>query len=99
MSVRGLAIALHLIEMIGNAINFDGRFLHGLGRAIGRFGRLVGGGLRLCRRFLGLLSGLLSLGRCGFGLLGSLIVMRGTSRDRNRENQKWQRGMNSAHQL
>ncbi len=96
---RGLAIALHLIEMVGDAINFDGRLLDCLGRAIGGLRRFVRGGLRLCRRFFGLLGGLLSLGGCGFGLPGLLIVVRCTSRDRNRENQKRQHGKKSAHRL
>jgi hypothetical protein len=96
---RGLAIARHLIEMIGDAINFDSRLLDCLGRAICGLRSFVRGGLRLCRRLLGLLGGLLSLGGCGFGLLGLLIVVRRTSWDRNRENQKRQGGKNSAHQL
>ena len=96
---RSLAIALHLIEMVGDAINFDGRLLDCLGRAICGLRRFVRGGLRLCRRFFGLLGGLLSLGGCGFGLPSLLIVVRRTSRDRNRENQKWQHGKKSAHQL
>jgi hypothetical protein len=96
---RGLAIARHLIKMVGDAIDFDGRFLDCLGRAICGVRRFVSGGLRLCRRFFGLLGGLLSLGGCGFGLLGLLLVARGTSRDRNHENQNRQREENSAHQL
>ncbi len=96
---RGLAIARHLIEMVGDAINFDGRLLYRLGRAIRSLSRFVSGGLRFCRRFFCLLCRLLSLGGCGLGLLGLLIVARGTSRDRNRENQKRQREENSAHQL
>ena len=86
--MRGLAIALHLIEMIGNAINFDGSLLDCLGRAICRLSRLVRGGLRICRRLFGLLGGMLSLGRGGFSLLGLLLVVRRASSDRNRENQK-----------
>lgn len=97
--MRGLAIALHLVEMIGNAINFDGRFLDCLGRTIRRLSRLIRGGLCLCRRLLGLFGGMLSLGGGGFGLLGLLLVVRGASGDRNRENQKRQRGKKLAHQL
>ena len=96
---RGLAIARHLIEMVGDAINFDGRLLDRLGRAIRGLSRFVRGGLSLCRRFFCLLCRLLSLGGCGFGLLGLLLVVRGASRDRNRENQKRQRGKKSAHEL
>jgi len=96
---RGFSIASHLIEMIGDAINFDGRLLDCLRRAICGLSCFVRGGLRLCRRFFRLLGGLLSLGGCGFSLLGLLIVVRRTSCDRNRENQKRQRGKKSAHQL
>ena len=96
---RSLALALHLIEMVGDAINFDGRLLDCLGRAIGGLRRFVRGGLRLCRRFFGLLCCLLSLGSSGFGLPGLLLVVRRTSCDRNRENQKRQHGKKSAHQL
>jgi len=95
----GLAIARHLIKMVSDAINFDGRLLDCLGRAICGLSRFVRGGLRLCRRLFGLLRSLLSLGGGGFGLLGLLIVVRGTSCDRNREDQKRQRGKKSAHQL
>jgi len=96
---RGLAIALHLIEMVGDPINFDGRFLDCLGRTIRGLSRFVRGGLSICRGLFGLLGGLLSLGGCGFCLLGLLIVVRRTSCDRNRENHKWQCGKKSAHQL
>ncbi len=97
--MRGLAIALHLIEMVGDSIDFDGRLLDGLGRAIRRLSRLVRGGLRICCRFFGLLCGMLSVGGGGFSLLGLLLVVRGASGDRNPENQKRQCGKKSAHQL
>ncbi len=96
---RSLALALHLIEMVGDTINFDRRLLDCLGRAIGGLRRFVCSGLRLCRRLFGLLGSFLSLGGCGFGLPGLLLVVRRTSCDRNRENQKRQHGKKSAHQL
>ena len=47
----GLAIALHLIDMIGDAIDFRRRILNRLGRAIGGLGRFVRCRLRLLRIF------------------------------------------------
>ena len=60
---------LHLIEMIGDAVDFNGRLLDRLGRAIRGLGRFVGGGLRLGGVLFGLLGRLLCLGGRGFGLL------------------------------
>ena len=94
---RGLAIALHLIQMVGDAIDFDGRLLHRLGRAIRGLSRFVGGGLRLCRGLFGLRCRLLSLGGRGFRLLSLLLVA--ASRDRYREDEDRQCGKISAHRL
>jgi hypothetical protein len=47
------AIALHLIEMVGDAVDFPGCVFDGQGRAIRGLSRLVGGGLRQCRGLFG----------------------------------------------
>ena len=73
--MRGLVVALHLIEMVGDAVDFNGRVLNRLGRAIRSLGRFVGGGLRLRRGLFGMLGRLLRLGRRGFRLLRLLLVL------------------------
>jgi len=87
---RGLAIALHLIEMIGDAIDLCRRILNSLGRAIGCLGRFVRCRLRLRRSLFGVLGGSLSLCRRRFGLLGLLLVGRRASRKRESESQRKQ---------
>jgi len=87
---RGLAIALHLIEMIGDAIDLCRRILNSLGRAIGGLGRFVRCRLRLRRSLFGVLGGSLSLCRRRFGLLGLLLVGRRASRKRKSESQRKQ---------
>jgi len=86
----GFAIALHLIEMIGDAIDLRRRILNSLGRAIRGLGRFVRCRLRLCRSLFGMLGGSLSLGSRGFGLLGLLLVARRASRKRKSESQREQ---------
>lgn len=83
---RGFAIARHLIEMIGDAVDLDGRLLDCLGRAICGLCRFVRGGLRLCRRLFGVLCSLLSLCGGGFSLLSLLIVAASSERDRESKN-------------
>ena len=86
----GLAIALHPIEVIGDAIDFCRRILNSLGRAIRGLGRFVRCRLRLCRRLFGMLGGSLSLGRRRFGLGSLLLVARRASRKRKGERQRKQ---------
>ena len=85
-----LVITLHLLEMVGDAVDLPGRILNGLGRAIGRLGRLVCGGLRLGRRLLGVLRSFLSLGGGGFSLLSLLLVMRRAPCKRDRKSNRHQ---------
>ena len=85
--VSGLVIALHLIEMVRDAVDFFRRILDRQDRAICRFGRFVCGSLRLCRGLFGMSCRGLRLGRGGFSLLGLLLVVRGASRDRNSEHE------------
>ncbi len=94
---RGLAVSCHLIEMIRDAIDFNGRLLNCLGRAIRGFGRFVSGGLSLGSGLFGMLGGLLSLGGRSFGLLRLLLVVRRTSDDRDREHHARKCGEISAH--
>jgi hypothetical protein len=47
--VSGFAVAFHLIQVIGDAVDLNRRVLNGLGRTICRLGRFVGGRLRLGR--------------------------------------------------
>ncbi len=91
------AVAYHLINMIGDAIDLPRRIFDSLGRAIRGLRRFVGRDLRLCRGLFGVLGGLLSLGGGGFGLLGPLLVARCASRDRDRKNQKRQPVKQSSH--
>ena len=85
--VGGLAIALHLIDMIGDAIDFRRRILNRLGRTIGGLGRFVRCRLRLLRIAFGLLGGSLGLCRRRFGLRGLLIIARRASHKRKSESQ------------
>ena len=71
----GLAVAYHLIKMIGDSIDLHGRVFDRFRRAIRGLSSLVGGDLRLLRGLFGMLGGLLSLGRGGFRLLGLLFVV------------------------
>lgn len=73
---RGFAIALHLIDMIGDAVDFNGRLLDCLGRAIRRLGSFVRGCLRLGGVLFRLFCRLLCLGCRGFRLLGLLLASR-----------------------
>ncbi len=86
----GFAVSRHLIEMIGDAVDFNGRLLNCLGRTICGFGRFVRGRLSLGSGLFGVLRGLLCLGGGSFGLLRLLLVVRRASCERDRENQDWQ---------
>ncbi len=86
---RGLAIPRHLLEMIRDAVDLDGRLLDCFGRTIRSLGRFVRRGLRLRRGLFGVLRCSLSLGGRSLGLLGLLLVA--ASRDRDRENHYRQR--------
>ena len=94
---RGFAVSRHLIEMIGDAVDFNGRLLNRLGRAICGFGRFVRGGLSLGSGLFGVLRGLLCLGGGSFGLLRLLLVVRRASHECDRENQDWQGRKKSSH--
>ena len=94
---RGFPVSCHLVEMIRDAVDFNGRLLNCLGRAICGFGRFVSGGLSLGSGLFGMLGGLLSLGGGSFGLLRLLLVVRRTSCDRDREKHDRQSGKQSAH--
>ena len=94
---RGFAVPRHLVEMIRDAVDFNGRLLNCLGRAICGFGRFVSGGLSLGSGLFGMLGGLLCLGGGSFGLLRLLLVVRRTSGERDRENHDRQCGEISAH--
>ena len=85
--VTRLVVALHLIEMVGDAIDLPGRILHGQDSAIRGLGRIVRGGLRLSSGLLGMSCRLLRLRRRRFRLLGLLLVMRCAPRDRNSEQE------------
>ena len=93
----GFPVSRHLIEMIGDAVDFNGRLLNCLGRAIRGFSRFVSGGLSLGSGLFGMLGSLLCLGGGSFGLLRLLLVVRRTSGDRDRENHDRQCGEKSAH--
>jgi len=93
----GLAVAYHLINMIGDAIDLSGRIFDGLRSAICGLSSLVGRDLRLSGGLFGMLGGLLSLGRGGFRLFGLLLVARRTSGNRDCENHDRQREEKSAH--
>ena len=93
----GLAVAYHLIKMIGDAIDLPGRIFDRFRRAICSLSSLVGRDLRLLRGLFGMLGRLLSLGGRRFSLLGLLLVVRRTSCDHDRENHNRQRGEKSAH--
>jgi len=92
-----LAVAYHLIDMIGDAIDLPGRIFDRFGSAICGLSSLVGRDLCLLRGLFGMLGGLLSLGGRSFRLLGLLLVARRTSGDRGRENHDRQREEKSAH--
>jgi hypothetical protein len=91
----GLAVAYHLINMIGDAIDFAGRIFDRFRRAICGLSSLVGRELRLSGGLFSMLSGPLSLGGRGFRLLGLLLVT--ASDDRDRENHDRQCEEKSAH--
>ncbi len=92
-----LAVAYHLIKMIGDAIDLPGRIFDRFRRAICSLSSLVGRDLRLLRGLFGVLGSLLSLGGRGFRLLGLLLVARRTSGDRDRQHHNRQCGEKSAH--
>ena len=92
-----IAIAYHLIYVIGDAVDFPGRVFDGLGRTICGLRRFVGRDLRLICGLLSVLSGCLSLGGGGFRLLSLLFVARRTSDESDRENEHRQLGEKSAH--
>jgi hypothetical protein len=74
--VSGFAVALHLIQMIGDAVDFNSRLLNRLGRAIRGLGRFVCGRLRLRCGLLGVLGSFLGVVGGGLGLLGLLLAVR-----------------------
>jgi len=74
--VSGFAVAFHLIQMIGDPVDFNRRLLNGLGRAIRGLGRFVCGDLRLGRGLLGVLGGFLGVVGGGLGSLCRLLVVR-----------------------
>jgi hypothetical protein len=82
-----LVIALHLIEMVRDAIDLLGRILDGQDRTIRGLGCFVRSYLRLRRGLLGMRRSLLSLGCRCFGLLGLLLIVRRASRDRDSQYQ------------
>ena len=82
-----LVIALHLIEMVRDAIDLLGRILDGQDRTIRGLGRFVRSYLRLRRGLLGMRRSLLRLGCRSFGLLGLLLIVRRASRDRDSQYQ------------
>ena len=94
---RSLAVSCHLVEMVRDAVDFNGRLLNCLGRAVCGFGRFVSGGLSLGSGLFGMLGGLLGLGGGSFGLLRLLLVVRRTSGNRDCENHDRQCGEISAH--
>jgi hypothetical protein len=69
------AVSFHLIEMIGDAVDFPGRIFNGPGRAICRLGRFVCGVERFGRGLFGVRGGLIRLGCRGFSLLGLLLAL------------------------
>ena len=93
----GFAVSRHLIEMIGDAVDFDGRVLNSLGRAICGLGRFVRGGVSLGSGLFGVFGGLLCLGGRSFRLLRLLLIVRRASHECDRENQDWQGGKKSSH--
>jgi hypothetical protein len=91
------ALSFHLIEMIGDAVDFPGRIFDGPGRAICRLGRFVCGFGCLGRRLFGVRGGCIRLGCRGFGLPGLLLALRRASGDSDREDQDGQFGKKLAH--
>jgi hypothetical protein len=86
--VSGFAVAFHLIEMIGDAVDFNRRLLNGLGRAIRGLSRFVRGDLRLGRGLLGVLGGFLGVVGGSLGLLGPLLVVRCASHENESESDR-----------
>jgi len=72
----GLAVALHLIDMICDPINFRGRIFDRLGGAIRGLGRFVRRVDRLCGRLFRARRRLLRFRGGSFGLLRLLLVVR-----------------------
>lgn len=97
--MSGFAVAFHLIQMIGDAVDLNSRVLDGLGRAIRGLGRFVGGSLRLGRGLLGVLGGFLGVVGGSLSLLGRLLVMRCASsqNESERDYEDGQEGKISAH--
>lgn len=83
---RGFAIAFHLLDMVGDPVDLPGRIFDGLGRPICGLRRFICCDLSLVGGLLGMLGGCLGLGSSGFRLLCLLLVVRSTSRKRNRKN-------------
>jgi hypothetical protein len=84
--VSGFAVAFHLIEMIGDAVDFNSRVLNGLGCAICGLGRFVRGRLRLGRGLLGVLGGFLCVVGGSLGPLGLLLVVRCASHENENDS-------------
>ena len=85
---RGLAILVHLIEMVGDPIYFRGRIFDRLGRAVRSLGGFVRGVGCLRGRLFRARSRLLRLRGGSLRLLSLLLVMRRASRDREDDNQR-----------
>jgi hypothetical protein len=81
---RGFAILSHLIEMVGDPIDFLCRIVDRRSCAVGGLGRLVSCVERLRGRSFRARGGLLRSRGGGFGLLGLLLGMRCASRERKR---------------
>jgi len=88
--MSGFAVALHLIDVVTDAIDLNGRLLDGLRRPIRSFRCFVGGDLRLGGVLFSLFGGLLSLGGRCFGLLSPLIVVRRAPRNGDRQDENCQ---------
>ncbi len=72
---RGFPVPCHLVEMIRDAVDFNGRLLNCLGRAICGFSRFVSSGLRLGSGLFGVFGSLLCLGGGSFSLVRLLLVV------------------------
>lgn len=75
-AAASLVLALHLIQVIRDPIDFAGRLFNYLGSVVGRLGRLVRGLERFIGGGFGPRRRELCLGCGSFGLLGALLVAR-----------------------
>lgn len=91
------ALALHLIQVIGDTVDFAGCVLDGGGRALGRFGRFGCSVQRLGRGLFGARGGFLSLRGRSLGLGSLLLARRRASGHSDRKDQNRQYGRPAAH--